>query len=57
MHHDFLDNDIKSDLINSGLAEEVFKPFLNQIKAKYKNKDSKPPDWIEIEENEYIKVV
>ena len=56
VHHDFLDDDIKSELIDSGLAEEIFKPFLNQIKAEYKNKDSKP-DWIEIEENEYIKVV
>jgi len=56
VHHDILDNDIKSELINNGLAEEVFKPFLNQIKAEYKNNDSKP-DWIEIEENEYIKVV
>ena len=56
VRHDILDNDIKSELINNGLAEEVFKPFLNQIKAEYKNNDSKP-DWIEIEENEYIKVV
>ena len=54
--HDILDNDIKSELINNGLAEEVFKPFLNHIKTEYKNKDSKPA-WIEIEENEYIKVV
>ena len=56
VHHDVLDNDVKCELINNGLAEEVFKPLLNQIKAEYKNNDSKP-DWIEIEENEYIKVV
>ena len=56
MQHDILDDTTKFELINKGLAEEVFKPFLNQIKAEYKNNDSKP-DWIEIEANEYIKVV
>ena len=56
VQHDILDDTTKFEWINKGLAEEVFKPFLNQIKAEYKNNDSKP-DWIEIEANEYIKVV
>ena len=41
-------------LVSKGLAEQSFKPMLTEIKNEYKNKDL--PEWIEIIENDYIRV-
>jgi len=49
-----IDQDIKNKLISEGLAENNFKPFINEIKSQYKNKVV--PDWIEVLENEYLRV-
>lgn len=55
INQDSIDEKIRHELIDNGLAEEVFKPSLSKIKAKYKLDESKP-EWIDIQENEYIKV-
>ena len=49
-----LDNTIQESLIQDGLAENVFKPNLSEIKSKYK--DEKSPDWLDIEENDFLRV-
>ena len=49
-----LDNIIQESLIKDGLAENVFKPNLSEIKSKYK--DEKSPDWLNIEENDFLRV-
>ena len=51
---DTLSDKNKSTLINDGLAENIFKANLNDIKSKYKNQDI--PNWINIEKNQYLKV-
>ena len=51
---DTLSDKNKSTLINDGLAENIFKANLNDIKSKYKNQDI--PSWINIEKNQYLKV-
>ena len=51
---DLINDNVKSDLINNGLAENVFKANLVEIKSKYKNEDI--PDWIEIQKNKYLRV-
>lgn len=51
---DLINDNVKSDLINNGLAENVFKANLVEIKNKYKNEDI--PDWIEIQKNKYLRV-
>lgn len=49
-----LDDKLKLLLVSKGLAEQSFKPMLAEIKNEYKNKDL--PEWIEIIENDYIRV-
>jgi len=49
-----LDDKLKLLLVSKGLAEQSFKPMLTEIKNEYKNKDL--PEWIEIIENDYIRV-
>ena len=49
-----LDNIIQESLIKDGLAENVFKPNLSEIKSKYKDEES--PDWLNIEENDFLRV-
>lgn len=49
-----LNDKIQESLINEGLAENIFKPNLTEIKSKYKDKDS--PDWLSIEENDFLRV-
>ena len=49
-----LTDDLKYDLIKDGLAENNFKPFISEIKSKYKGKEI--PDWVEILENEFLRV-
>ena len=45
---------IKQNMIDMGLAENVFKANISEIKNKYKNNDI--PDWLLIEKNKYIRV-
>ena len=49
-----LDDKLKLLLVSKGLAEQSFKPMLTEIKNEYKNKEL--PEWIEIIENDYIRV-
>ena len=49
-----LNNDIEESLIQEGLAENVFKPNLSEIKSKYKDQES--PEWLNIEENDFLRV-
>lgn len=51
---DKLDHEIQKSLINEGLAENIFKPNLSEIKSKYKDEES--PDWLNIEENDFLRV-
>ena len=54
---ELLDDDNQKELVQQDLAENVFKAKLNNIKEKYSNMDSSDlPDWIQIEESDYIKV-
>ena len=49
-----LNDKLKLLLVSKGLAEQSFKPMLTEIKNEYKNKHL--PEWIEIIENDYIRV-
>ena len=49
-----INQDIKDMLINKGLAENNFKPFISEIKSQYKDKEI--PEWIEVIESEYLRV-
>ena len=51
---DKVDEDVKEMLIAKGLAENNFKLHINEIKNLYKNKEL--PDWVEIIENEFLRV-
>lgn len=51
---DALNDKLKEMLISKGMAENKFKLHLNAIKSKYTNDDL--PDWIEITENDFIRV-
>ena len=51
---DDINDKIKSDLIEEGLGENIFKTNLSEIKNKYKNE--KVPDWINIEKNKFLRV-
>ena len=49
-----IDSDIKKDMVDNGLAENVFKANLTEIKHKYKNTNI--PSWINIQNNKYLRV-
>ena len=54
---DLMDDKEKTELISEGLAENIFKAKLSDIKAKYNDyKDNGIPQWIKIEESNHIKV-
>ena len=54
---ELLDDAHKEELINKNLAENIFKAKLNNIKETYSNIDSSDlPDWVQIEQSDYIKV-
>ena len=55
VNDDALNEDIKNSLISEGLAEELFKPSISKIKDKSKEEGA-VPEWIDIEDSEYIKV-
>ena len=50
----FITEDFKADMIGMGLAENIFKPNISEIKNKYKKNDI--PEWIMVEKNKYIRV-
>ena len=49
-----LNNKDQELLIQKGLAENVFKPNLTEIKSKYKEEES--PDWLNIEKSDFLRV-
>ena len=53
---DLLEEKEKLNLIENGLAENVFKPKLSDIKNKFNNDENDIPDWIEVEKSDFIKV-
>jgi len=55
INDDILNEDIKSNLISEGLAEEIFKPSISKIKDKSKE-EGLIPEWIDVEDSEYMKV-
>jgi len=50
---DIMTESVKSNLVNQGLAESIFKPNLTQIKNEYKEDI---PEWISIEKNKHLRV-
>ena len=52
---DLLNEENKNDLINRGLAENIFKIKLTNLKNEF-SEDTETPDWIKIEESDFIKV-
>ena len=54
---DLLDDIQKVDLVEKGLAENVFQIKLADVKTEYSDiNDEEKPEWIKIEENNFIKV-
>ena len=53
---DLLDNIQKENLIDEGLAENLFKPKISEIKNKFSISNDERPNWIEIEKTDFIKV-
>lgn len=51
-----ISDEIKNNLINQGLAENTFKIHLNEVKASYKENGEEVPEWINIIENNFIRV-
>ena len=49
-----MDEAVQKFLIDKGLAENKFKPFISEIKSQYKDKDK--PDWIDVIESDYLRV-
>ena len=50
-----INEDDKIDLINNGIAENIFKIHMKELKELYKDSD-KAPDWININEKLFIRV-
>ena len=54
---EIMDEDDKVDLIDKNLAENTFQVKLSDIKTEFSNIDSEDiPEWINIEETDFIKV-
>ncbi len=52
-----IDDSLKNQLVLDGLAQNVFKVSISDIKIKYKDMvESDRPDWIEIKKGDYIRV-
>ena len=51
---DSLNESIKVDLLNQGLAENIFKANLMEIKNKYKKENV--PDWVHVDKSNYLRV-
>ena len=50
---DIMTESVKNNLVNQGLADNIFKPNLTQIKNEYKEDI---PEWISIEKNKHLRV-
>ena len=55
INSDALDEESKNNLINKGLAENIFKIKLANLKSEF-SESEEIPDWIKIEESDFIKV-
>ena len=55
INSDLLDEEGKDDLIDKGLAENIFKIKLANLKSEFSEKEELP-DWIKVEESDFIKV-
>jgi hypothetical protein len=54
---DSIDNNIKNELIDKGLAESILKLSMTAIKKEYKlSSESDIPEWINVKKNSYIRV-
>ena len=52
-----IETDLLDDLVEKGLAENVFQIKLADVKTEYSDiNDEEKPEWIKIEENNFIKV-
>ena len=52
-----LSNEIKDELINKGIAKNILKISLNDLKLEYKNTEkAEIPEWIKISKDNYIRV-
>ena len=57
INEDLINEDQRQELINKELAENIFQIKLSDIKSEYKTMDSTDlPEWINIDESEFIKV-
>ena len=50
-----INDEDKLNMIDDGIAENVFKIHLSELKSKYKN-DENIPDWININEKLFVRV-
>ena len=54
---DLLNDNQKLELVEKGLAENVFQIKLSDIKSEYADfEDDKIPEWIKLENTDFIKV-
>ena len=53
---DDIDDSLKESLIEKGLAENVFKISMNELKKEYKNiEKEKRPKWIKVSNKKYVR--
>ena len=54
---EYLEDHIKNDLLNKGMAENIFKISMSGIKSEYKNVEEKDrPKWIKVKKKSHIRV-
>jgi len=57
LNEDDLEDRIKEELIDKGLAKLIFKPSMSEIKSEYKElSDEKRPKWLLVEKKKYVRV-
>ena len=55
LNEDDLEDTIKEELIDKGLAKLIFKPSMSEIKSEYKElSDEKRPKWLLVEKKKYV---
>ena len=55
--YDSLGQDVKDSLLSKGLAKNIFKLSMNDLKAAYKTmSDKEKPEWLMIDRKSYIRV-
>ena len=53
---DSIEDDVKEKLIKDGLAQNIFKVSLSELKAKYKDlKKDEKPKWVSVDKKNYIR--